>query len=158
MFFLGIDACVGLMFCLKFAKVREIGLCFQGRSHTAVRTKRQFSPGVLQKQWHCIGSEERKVFQLPYLNPGWISVVFLIHHSTSQKFRDRLKMLSRIKHLFLIAAGRPPSWVSAVVQLQVSDGKPWAFYRAVWEVCWFNTRVRIPARRLPCGPLLLGGI
>lgn len=32
------------------------------------------------KQWHCIGPEERKVFQLPYLNPGWLSAIFLIHH------------------------------------------------------------------------------
>lgn len=83
---------------------------------------------------HCIGSEERKVFQLPYLNPGWISVVFLIHHSTSQEFSDRLKMLSRIKPLFLIAAGHPQSGVSAVVKLQVSDGKPLAFYCAVCKI------------------------
>lgn len=64
-----------LNFRRQFARVEETGLCFQGRSHTAVMTKHQFSVGIVKKQRHCIESEQR-VFQLPYLNPGRISAVF----------------------------------------------------------------------------------
>lgn len=121
-----------LNFRRQFAKVGETGLCVQGRSHTAVMTKHQFSVGIAKKQWHCIESQKRRVFQLPY--PDRISAVFLIQHLTSQEFSDRLKMLLRIKHLFILVAVHPHSWASAVVQLQVSDGKPLAFYCAVWKI------------------------